>query len=50
MRFKLNLAKSLTSKEVEEIVRKDENTAKYLAGAAIKKVIVVPSKIINIVC
>ncbi len=50
MRFKLNLAKSLTPKEVEEIVRKDENTAKYLAGAAIKKVIVVPSKIINIVC
>lgn len=50
MRFKLNLSKSLTPKEVEEIVRKDENTAKYLAGAAIKKVIVVPSKIINIVC
>ncbi len=50
MRFKLELSKSLTPKEVEEIVRANENTAKYLGGNAIKKVIVVPSKIINIVC
>jgi len=50
MRFKINLSKSLTPKEVEEIIRKDENTAKYLAGGTIKRVVVVPSKIINIVC
>ncbi len=50
MRFKLELSKSLTPKEVEEAVRANENTEKYLMGAAIKKVIVVPSKIINIVC
>ncbi len=50
MRFKLSLSKSLTPKEVEEIVRADENTAKYLGDNTIKKVIVVPSKIINIVC
>ncbi len=50
MRFKLELSKSLTPKEVEEAVRANENTEKYLAGNAIKKVIVVPSKIINIVC
>ena len=50
MRFKLELSKSLTPKEVEEIVRANENTAKYLGENTIKKVIVVPSKIINIVC
>ncbi len=50
MRFKLELSKSLTPKEVEEAVRANENTEKYLMGATIKKVIVVPSKIINIVC
>ena len=50
MRFRLELSKSLTPKEVEEIVRANENTAKYLGGNSIKKVIVVPSKIINIVC
>ncbi|MBR5611152.1 MAG: leucine--tRNA ligase [Bacteroidales bacterium] len=50
MRFKINLSKSLSPKEVEAAVLADENTAKYLAGAAVKKVIVVPSKIINIVC
>ncbi len=50
MRFKINLSKSLSPKEVEEIIRKDENTAKYLAGGTIKRVVVVPSKIINIVC
>lgn len=49
MRFKLTLSKSLSPKEVEAAVLADENTAKYLAGAAVKKVIVVPSKIINIV-
>ena len=50
MRFKLELSKSLSPKEVEEAVRANENTEKYLAGKPIKKVIVVPSKIINIVC
>ena len=50
MRFKINLSKSLSPKEVEAAVLADENTAKYLAGGNVKKVIVVPSKIINIVC
>ena len=49
-RFKLVLPKSLTPAEVEAIVRADENTARYLAGGAIRKVIVVPGRIINIVC
>ncbi len=50
MRFKLTLSKSLSPKEVEAAVLADEATAKYLAGGSVKKVIVVPSKIINIVC
>jgi len=50
MRFKLNLPKSLTSKEVETEVLANQNTLKYLQGSSIKKIIVVPSKIINIVC
>ena len=49
-RFKLVLPKSLTPAEVEAVVRADENTARYLAGGAIRKVIVVPGRIINIVC
>lgn len=49
MRFKVEFPKSLAPKEVEERIRENENTKKYLNGAPIKKVIVVPSKIINIV-
>ena len=50
MRFLLELPKSLDREGVEAAVRADANTEKYLQGAAIRKVIVVPGKIINIVC
>ena len=50
MRFKLELSKSLNPKEVEQAVRENENTAKYVGEGGIKKVIVVPGKIINVVC
>ncbi len=50
MRFKMELSKSLPPKEVEEAVRANENTAKYVGEKGIKKVIVVPGKIINVVC
>ena len=50
MRFKINLSKSLSPKEVEAAVLADPNTARYLNGGAPRKVIVVPGKIINIVC
>ena len=43
-------AKSLSPKEVEAAVLADPNTARYLNGGAPRKVIVVPGKIINIVC
>lgn len=49
MRFKITLPKSMGKAEVEAAVLKDDNCAKYLQGGAVKKVIVVPSKIINIV-
>ena len=50
MRFLIELPKSLSREEVEAAVRADASTEKYLQGAAIRKVIVVPGKIINIVC
>lgn len=50
LRYKLTLSTSLSAKEVEKAARENENTQKYLAGASIKKIIVVPKKIINIVC
>ncbi|MBR0254497.1 MAG: leucine--tRNA ligase [Bacteroidales bacterium] len=50
MRFLLELPKSLGREEVEAAVRSAAETEKYLQGAAIRKVIVIPGKIINIVC
>ena len=50
MRFKIELSKSLAPAEIEKIIRENENTAKYVGDNGIKKVIVVPNKIINVVC
>ncbi|MBO4571585.1 MAG: leucine--tRNA ligase [Bacteroidales bacterium] len=50
LRFKITLSKSLTPKEVEAAVLADPNTAKYLQGGVARKVIVVPGKIVNVVC
>lgn len=50
LRFKLELERSLTPAEIESIVREDVNTIKFLAGGSVKKIIVVPGKIINVVC
>ena len=49
VRFTLELAADQNPKQVEEIALANEQTAKYLDGKAIKKVIVVPKKIVNIV-
>ena len=48
-RFTLSLPKETPKDEVEKIVMANDQTAKYLAGNAPKKVIVVPKKIVNIV-
>jgi len=50
LRFKLTLSRTLTIKEIETALLSDENTARYLGENQIKKIIVVPNKIINIVC
>lgn len=50
LRYKIELPKNLRTEQIEKIVRENENTEKYLGGKAIKKVIVVPDKIINVVC
>ncbi len=49
MRFTVDLAKSLSPAEVEAEIRHNPQTAKYVGGGQIVKVIVVPGRIINIV-
>ncbi len=49
VKFTLELAATLTSQEVEAIVRANEQTIKFLDGKEPKKVIVVPKKIVNMV-
>jgi leucyl-tRNA synthetase len=49
-RFNIDLDANMDAKAVEEAVMGHEKTAHYLEGKAPKKVIVVPKRIINIVC
>ena len=49
VRFTIEVAKNTPREEVEKIVMAHELTAKQLNGAAPKKIIVVPGKIVNIV-
>ncbi|MCD4737087.1 MAG: class I tRNA ligase family protein [Bacteroidales bacterium] len=49
MRFKLELALDLPGEEIEKAVLTDERSAKYTEEKTIRKVIIVPGKIINIV-
>lgn len=50
MRLKVALSATLSAKEVEDAVMALPDTQKWLEGKAPKKVIVVPGKIVNIVC
>ena len=50
VRFMLELPADMPKEEVEKIAMTNEQTIKQLAGATPKKVIVVPGKIVNIVC
>ncbi len=50
VRFTFECPKDTPREEVEKLVLAHEDTTKYLNGAAIKKIIVVPGKIVNIVC
>ena len=49
VRFTFECPKDTPREEVEKLVLAHEDTAKYLNGAAIKKIIVVPGRIVNIV-
>ena len=49
MRFKREFSLTMDVKEVEKLIREDEQTEKYRDGKDIKKVIVVKGRIINIV-
>lgn len=48
-RFTLDLPKAMPKEEVEATVRANAQTAKYVAGGNIIKMIVVPGKIVNVV-
>lgn len=49
MRFKLPLSADLSKEEIEKIAIENDKVLQYLDGNGIKKIIVVPKKIINIV-
>ncbi len=49
LRFKKELPLGLSASEAEAAVREDERLGQYTAGGPVKKVIVVPGKIINVV-
>jgi len=49
VRFRLTLPADMPTDEVESTARADENTLKQMDGREIRKVIVVPGRIINIV-
>ena len=49
MRGTVEVSSTLTQDQILEIIKKDENISKYI-GETIKKVILVPNRIINIIC
>ncbi len=49
MRFKIKLPVDMSKEEVEKRVMKEEKTKKYIGDKQVRKVIVVPKRIINIV-
>jgi leucyl-tRNA synthetase len=48
-RAEITVAADLPASEVEKIALADPDVIKFLAGAAVKKIIVVPGRIINVV-
>ena len=50
LKFKIDLQAEISIDKIKSMIIKNEKTLKYLQGREIKKVIIVPKKIINIVC
>ena len=48
-RFTMDFAADATNADIETTVLANENSQKYIDGKPIKKVIIVPKKIVNIV-
>jgi len=49
MRFKLEMPINAQNNEIEKVVKSHENAQKWLEGKTIRKIIIVPNKIINVV-
>jgi len=49
MRAKLELPKDAEREEVERIALKMDNVRKHIEGRTVRKVIIVPNRIVNIV-
>nr|MCB9232550.1 leucine--tRNA ligase [Bacteroidia bacterium] len=49
VRTKLNFANDLSKEEIESEVLKDEDVQKWISGLTLRKIIVVPKRIINLV-
>jgi len=49
LRFKMVLPLDMTAKEMETQVLSDPNAARWLEGVSVRKIVIVPGKIINVV-
>jgi leucyl-tRNA synthetase len=49
-RFEMQFPADADNQTIEAAVRADERTAKYVDGKQIMKVIIVPKRMVNIVC
>jgi len=49
VRAEISIARDASQEEVEALARQQENVVKHVAGAQVKKVVYVPSKLINFV-
>ena len=49
MRFKLEMPVDAPNNEIEEAVKNHESAQKWLEGKTVRKIIIVPKKIINVV-
>jgi leucyl-tRNA synthetase len=49
VRFKIVVDSSFNESQIEEIVKKDERLNQYLKDKQIKKIIVIKSRIVNVV-
>ena len=49
LRAKLEVSASASKDEIEELAKTEENVVRFLEGVTIRKVIVVPNKLVNIV-